>query len=186
MVVISLAAVLLITSVKPPPHRKIPPSLPWMTKDEFQLRVLDHWFPAESTKEPPADVRALLGLARGDELEGGWKVRGIRVDDNAIRIEVVRPSALFVARVQLGAQEGSLVQTKRYSLTATNERPGPQFFADLDQSKPVEDIAKHVRAREAQVPVPRGLTSVTSAPAPGLPGTFVPAEPAAPPSSAAP
>ncbi|MCA9646643.1 MAG: hypothetical protein KC492_38415, partial [Myxococcales bacterium] len=153
-------------------------SVTQMTKDEFNLLLLDHWFPTENRGDPPADAAALLGLKRGDDLGEGWKVRGIRVADNAIRVEVVRPNALFVTQVQLGVQVGTMAQSERYSLTATNERPGPYFFQDIDLSKPVEAIAKHVREHEKQVPVPQGLSPIP--PTPILPGTVIPAEPSAP------
>ncbi|MEZ4371390.1 MAG: hypothetical protein R3B07_11225 [Polyangiaceae bacterium] len=187
-VVLGVGVILLLMTVKPGAKQAAPASSgAQMTKDEFKLRVLDHWFPTENPGDPPADAAALLGLKRGDDLGDGWKVRGIRVADNAIRVEVVRPDALFVTQVQLGVQLGTMAQSERYSLTATNERPGPQFFANIDLQKPVEAVAKHVREHEKQVPVPQGLTPIPATPTPALPGTFVPApEPAAPPGSAVP
>lgn len=179
-VVLCVIAVLLIVQVKPDaPAATAPASqLHQMTQDEFKVRVLSHWFPTENRGDPPKDVQALLGLKRGDELGDGWKVRGIRMGRNAIRVELVRPDALFVTEVQLGVQLGTVAQTERYSLTATNERPGPQFFANIDLQKPVEAIAARIREHEKQVPVPQGLTAIPAVPT-GLPGTVVPA-PSAP------
>ncbi len=178
VVVFCLGAVLLIMSVKPGAPKAPAPaaSAREMTKEAFQLRVLHHWFPTENRDDPPADVQALLHLERGEELDGGWQVRGIRVTDNAIQIEVIRPGALFITRVQLGTVLGTLVQTERYSLTVTNTRPGPQFFTDEETRKAVESIAKHIREHEKQVPAPKGLTLVPTKPLPPPP---IPGEPTA-------
>lgn len=177
-VVLCVVAVLLIVRVKPEAPNAPAAQLHQMTQDEFKVRVLSHWFPAETRDDPPEDVQALLGLKRGDELGDGWKVRAIRMGRNAIRIELVRPDALFVTEVQLGVQLGTVAQTERYSLSATNERPGPQFFANIDLQKPVEAVAVRIRKNETQVPVPKGLTPIPAMPT-GLPGTVIPA-PSAP------
>ncbi len=156
-----------------------------MSAAEFQHIMLGHWFPAETREPAPADVQALLGLKGGEQLTPDWRVRSVRVADNGIRVEVYNGLALLVVLV-LPVENFTLplVKTQRYALNAVNQRPGPQYFADLDVNVPLEAVAKRIRETELRVPMPAGLKVGKAEAPPALPGRMVPADPSA--SAAAP
>lgn len=152
-----------------------------MSEGEFKRIMLEHWFPSETRDVPPADVQALIGLKGGEQLTPEWRVRGIRVGDNGIRVELHSGLALMVAFV-MPVENFTLppVKTQRYALNAVSQRPGPQYFANLDVNVPLEALAKRIRETETRVPMPAGLKIGEAQAPPGLPGRMVPADEPAP------
>ncbi|MBX3185249.1 MAG: hypothetical protein KIT72_08415 [Polyangiaceae bacterium] len=130
-----------------------------LTAEAFRERLMHHWYMPEQAGVPlPADAAALIGVKPGDTLAGGWKVRGVRIADQTIRVELGQEHAVYSLVVALaGRTELPPVRTERYQLTEEGRRPAPSAFEGLDLQQPRDDLEKRLREREMSVPVPQGL-----------------------------
>ncbi len=154
-----MAAIVGISLVSPSEQRAEPSATDELTQEAFRARFMHHWFPPEAGEaELAADAALLVGLKRGDTLDGGWTVRGVRLAEQTIRVELIQDYAVYsIVLAMSGRTEAPPVRTERYQLTEEGRRPAPSAFEGLDLQKPLADLEKRIREREATVPVPQGL-----------------------------